>query len=224
MLYRSTNTRPWIVALTGASGSVYGRRLIQALVESNPRQIVDVVVSEAALRVLAEEEKIVTSLRSVRSADLIGYDSPQVRIHNFKDIGAPIASGSYRVEGMVIIPCSMSTLAAVATGHGQNLIHRAADVVLKEKGRLILVPRETPLSTIHLENMLKLAQLGASITPAMPGFYHQPKEISELVDMMVMRVLDQMGLDISLAKRWNRGREHNTIHTGNVAPTLRSAG
>jgi 4-hydroxy-3-polyprenylbenzoate decarboxylase len=112
---------------------------------------------------------------------------------------------------MVIVPCSMKTLAAVAHGYGENLIARAADVVLKERRRLIVVPRETPLSAIHLQNMLRLARLGVAILPAMPGFYHRPETIDDLVEMMVMRILDQMGFEIDLAKRWSGSRPSDAI-------------
>lgn len=198
---------PWIIALTGASGTVYGRRLISVLLENSPEASVDVVVSEAALRVMAEEEGIQTSLRSISIEKLLGAPSARVRLHNNKDIGAPIASGSYQTQGMVICPCSMSTLGAIANGCPQNLIHRAADVTLKEQRKLVLVPRETPLSQIHLENLLRLSRLGVSITPAMPGFYHQPNSISDLVDMMVLRIMDQMGIHQNSASRWQGGKK-----------------
>jgi len=198
----TTLARPWIIAITGASGTVYARRLIQALLENIPTIELEVVVSEAALRVMREEENIKTSLHSIKIEDLIGYESARVTMHNNRDIGASIASGSYRVSGMVIVPCSMATLGAVANGMAQNLIHRAADVCIKEKRRLVMVPRETPLSLIHLENLSKLARVGVDIVPAMPGFYQQPKSISDLVDQFVMRIIDQMGFDVPLQERW----------------------
>lgn len=198
--------RPWIVAITGASGTVYGRRLIQTLVTHVPGIKLDVVVSEAALRVMAEEENIRGSLYRLKAVDLLGPEirsaDSSITIHNNKDIGASIASGSYLTSGMVVVPCSMATLGAIAHGIPQNLIHRAADVTIKEQRPLILVPRETPLSAIHLENMLKLSRIGVNITPAMPGFYHQPASISDLVDMMVLRIIDQMKLPLESEKRW----------------------
>lgn len=217
---------PWIIAVTGASGTVYARRLLQILLESIPGVEIELVFSEAGLRVMREEEGISAGVSSVKLKKLLGFDSSQVRIHNNRDIGASIASGSYPVSGMVIVPCSMRTLAAVSAGMAENLIHRAADVTLKEGRRLILVPRETPLSAIHLENMLRLSRLGVRILPAMPGFYHQPQSIQDLVDMMVMRIADQMGFQIDLSARWKADaphwpmhevpRQHNKIEKSNI--------
>lgn len=192
----------WIIGVTGASGTVYARRLIQTLITAVPDIELEVVVSEAALRVMREEENLAVSIGRLRVEDLIGKENSRVRTHSNKDIGASIASGSYRTRGMVIIPCSMKTLAAVSSGYADNLIQRAADVTLKERRTLVLVPRETPLSAIHLENMLRLAKLGVSITPAMPGFYSQPKSIGDIVDALVIRVIDQMGISIDSPSRW----------------------
>jgi len=127
---------------------------------------------------------------------------PFIHQHDFHDFTAPIASGSYPTEGMIIIPCSMGTLGAVASGLSQNLIHRAADCTIKEGRKLVLVPRETPLSAIHLENMLRLAQAGATIMPANPGFYDNPTRVEDIVDFMVARVLDHLGVPHTLVKRW----------------------
>ena len=192
--------RKWIIALTGASGLRYGLRLIQ--VAAHLLDEVHIVFSEAALRVLAEEERIRISPRTFASLNMFGGSSAKLFVHNNKDIGAVIASGSMLSDGMVIVPCSMGTLAAVSHGLCQNLIHRAADVTLKERRNLIIVPRETPLSAIHLENMLTLSKMGVAVVPAMPGFYHEPKSIDDLVDMMVMKIMDQMGLENDLVKRW----------------------
>lgn len=198
-------TQPWVVGITGASGTIYARRLLLALLEIQPQCAIELVVSDAALRVLREEEEISTAVNSTTVERLLGRSAPNIRLHNNRDIGASIASGSYPVAGMVIAPCSMTTLAAVATGYSQTLIHRAADVTLKEGRRLVIVPRETPLSAIHLENMLTLARNGARIVPAMPGFYHRPREIIDLVDMLVMKILDQMGIRADLVQRWKTG-------------------
>ena len=198
----NSDSQRWVIAITGASGTSYGRRLVQVLSESNPNIKIDLVISESALRVLREEENLRIAPHSVDLEQLIGSTSAQVTLHNNRDIGASIASGSYPAAGMVIVPCSMSTLAAVATGLAQNVVHRAADVALKEGRPLILVPRETPLSVIHLENMLTLSRAGAKLVPAMPGFYHQPQQIQELIDMMVMKIVDQMGIRIDLVNRW----------------------
>jgi len=193
----------WIVALTGASGICYGLRLIEVL--SALKHEVHVIFSEAALRVMQEEQSSRLSQSSLSFKRLFP-DSPtteaRVVFHSPKDIAAAPASGTYHFDGMVIAPCSMSTLGAVAHGIPTNLIHRAADVTLKEGRKLVVVPRETPLSAIHLENMLKLSRLGVSITPAMPGFYHKPTEIIDLIDMLVMKILDQIGIRCDLVQRW----------------------
>ena len=204
----------WIVAITGASGTVYARRLLRVLVERVDDIRLDVIVSPAGLRVLRDEEGLAVSPSRLTAELLLGIptdavtvycDEPSSRVtmHDYRNLGASIASGSYPTRGMVVVPCSMKTLAAVAHGYAENLIARAADVVLKERRRLILVPRETPLSAIHLQNMLRLARLGVTMVPAMPGFYHRPETIDDLVEMMVMRILDQMGFEIDLAKRWS---------------------
>ncbi len=191
--------KPYIVAITGASGVIYGVRLVQVLAEQSLR--VELVISDTAKIVAREEMGI----------DLAGTVPQQsVYLHDFKDFTAPIASGSYPVEGMVVIPCSMGTLGAIASGLSQNLIHRAADCTIKEGRKLVLVPRETPLSAIHLENMLKLSRLGVRIVPAMPAFYSGQQSIQEIVDFMVGKVLDQVGIPHALFPRW----------IGNIAPSL----
>jgi len=194
----------WIIGVSGASGMPYAVRLIDVLEAQGIK--LHIVFTEAALRVLAEEQGVALSPSKlngvVPSEALLGRASEHLTFYAVKDIGASIASGSFPVTGMVVCPCSMDTLAAIACGVSMNLVQRAADVTLKERRPLILVPRETPLSAIHLENMLKLARLGVSIVPAMPGFYHQPKTIADLVDMQVMKITDQMGLNLSLVKRW----------------------
>lgn len=198
----------WVIALTGASGMRYALRLLD--VASQHLAEVHVVISEAAMRVLREEENIKVSYANVSSEILFGRKADNVFFYNPRDIGAKVASGSAPFEGMVIAPCSMGTLAAVAHGMSENLVHRAADVTMKEGRRLIIVPRETPLSAIHLENMLKLSRSGVRIVPAMPGFYHRPASIAELVDMMVMKILDQMDLRVDLVERW---KENETVAT-----------
>lgn len=195
-------TRPWIIAITGASGTIYARRLLRVLLEAVPDIRLEVVFSEGALRVMNEEEGLIASVGRISLPDLIGISSDRVTVHSNRNIGATIASGSYLTQGMVIVPCSMKTLAAVAHGYSDNLVQRAADVILKERRRLVLVPRESPLSEIHLENMLKLSRMGTYIVPAMPGFYSMPSSISDLVDSMVMRIIDQMGLEVNVQKRW----------------------
>lgn len=195
--------RPWIVGLTGASGMVYGVRLIQILLES--KQKVAVVFSEASRHVVREELGIsLKSLHKVSDLQAILGDvsTDSLEVFSAKDFTAPIASGSYPSQGMVIVPCSMGTLGAVASGLSQNLIHRAADCTLKEGRKLIVVPRETPLSAIHLENMLKLSRLGVGMIPAMPGFYSGAKTLDEIIDFMVGKILDQMNIPHALFPRW----------------------
>ena len=183
--------KPYSVAITGASGVIYGLRLVEVLVD---RKVpVELVVSDTARIVMKEE---------MGSEARLPEASRLVRIHDFHDFTAPIASGSYPIEGMVIVPCSMGTLGAVASGLSQNLIHRAADCAIKEGRKLILVPREMPLSAIHLENMLKLARLGVKIVPPMPAFYSSQENISDLVDFVVGKVLDQMDIPHALYPRW----------------------
>lgn len=207
----------WVIGVTGASGLCYATRLIEVMAEVN--HDLHVIFSDAALRVLSEEENRKISQRRLAKELFPDQQYDNITWHNPNDIGASIASGSVSTEGMVIVPCSMGTLAAAVNGLSQNLIHRAADVTLKEGRKLILVPRETPLSEIHLENMLKLSRARARIVPAMPGFYHQPSEIRDLVDMMVMKILDQMGIRVDLVERWKSLESVND----NVEP-LRIAG
>jgi 4-hydroxy-3-polyprenylbenzoate decarboxylase len=194
----------WIVGVTGASGVRYAVRLLQILPE-----LVDelhVVFSEAALRVLKDEEGIAISSSALSLERICGVNCEQrVAFYNCRDIGARIASGSMVTSGMVVIPCSMATLGALAHGIPTHLVHRAADVTMKEGRRLIVVPRETPLSQIHLENLLKLSRCGVRIVPAMPAFYSRPKSVEEIVDQFVMKVLDSMGIHHKLGKRWKEG-------------------
>jgi 4-hydroxy-3-polyprenylbenzoate decarboxylase len=194
----------WIVGVTGASGVRYAVRLLQIL-----PSLVDelhVVFSEAAIRVLRDEEGVAVSSSSLNLERLCGVkDEGRVTFYNCRDIGARIASGSMVTSGMVVIPCSMATLGALAHGIPTHLVHRAADVTMKEGRRLIVVPRETPLSQIHLENLLKLARCGVRIVPAMPAFYSRPTSVEDIVDQFVMKVLDSMGIEHKLGKRWKEG-------------------
>jgi 4-hydroxy-3-polyprenylbenzoate decarboxylase len=190
----------WVVGVTGASGVRYALRLLEVL----PPLVgqVHVVFSDAALRVLNDEEGMAINSASLSMEKLTNTSASNVTFYNSRDIGARIASGSMLATGMVVIPCSMSTLGAIAHGIPNHLVHRAADVTMKEGRKLILVPRETPLSAIHLQNMLTLSKLGVSIVPAMPGFYHQPKSVEDMVDQFVMKVLDSMGVGHTLGRRW----------------------
>jgi 4-hydroxy-3-polyprenylbenzoate decarboxylase len=193
-------TRPPIVfGITGASGAPYAVRLLQALTAAH--RPVSLIVSKYGMRLLATESGI-ESIDVLR--DVVGIDAwaSYVEVFSNEDRGAPPASGSARTSGMVVCPCSMGTLSAIAAGSSRSLIERAADVTLKEQRKLILVPRETPLSAIHLGNMLRLARAGAVVMPASPGFYHRPQQISDLVDFVVARILDQLGVEQNFVARW----------------------
>jgi 4-hydroxy-3-polyprenylbenzoate decarboxylase len=189
------------IAITGASGVVYGQRLVWHLDRTDEVERVHLVVSAPGRRVLADELDVSASGEALVEA-LVGRPSVKFELHPIGDIGATIASGSYPIDAMAIVPCSASTLAAIASGVGSNLIHRAADVMLKEHRPLIVVPRETPLNDIHLENMLRISRAGARIVPAMPSFYHRPRTIEEVVDHFVMRLFDHMGLGHARATMW----------------------
>jgi 4-hydroxy-3-polyprenylbenzoate decarboxylase len=179
-----------IVAVTGASGAIYAKRLLQILSRTTLR--LDVIISRSAAVVIEKELGVHVDLAS---PDLTPFVGDRVcECWHFEDISAPPASGTHPADAMVVIPCSMGTLAAIANGIANNLIVRAADVCLKEHRPLLLVPRETPLSVIHLENMVKAARAGASIVPAMPGFYHSPDSVGDLVDFVVARVLNLLGI------------------------------
>ncbi len=188
---------PVVLALTGASGAPYGVRLLDVLAR---RQVpVWLVTSAHGLRLLRDECGI-ESLDALRQAT--GGDWTTVTAFPDGDRGALPASGSQRTHGMVICPCSMGTVAAIAGGTSRSLVERAADVTLKERRRLILVPRETPLSLVHLRNLVAVTEAGAVVIPAAPGFYHRPTTVAELVDFIVQRVLDQLEIDIEIARRW----------------------
>ena len=198
--------KPYIVAITGASGVAYGVRLLQILSETGVSA--ELVISDTAKIVMREELGTEAGENGLLSE--LGIVKPaKIHLHDFKDFTAPIASGSYPTEGMVVIPCSMGTLGAIASGLSQNLIHRAADCTIKEGRKLILVPRETPLSAIHLENMLKLSRLGVRIVPAMPAFYSGQQSIQELIDFLVGKTLDQMGIPHALYPRWVGKTDHS---------------
>lgn len=192
------------VAITGASGAQYGLRLLQALIAANCR--VYVLLSSAALIVIRTETDFAISddeqEQLVQLQQLTGAKSGQLVLMSKMDWFAPVASGSSSPAQMVICPASGGTLSAVACGASNNLIERAADVALKERRKLILVPRETPYSDIHLENMLKLSRMGAVILPASPGFYQKPAGINDLVDFIVARIMDQLGIPQTLLAPW----------------------
>jgi flavin prenyltransferase len=193
---------PIVVGLTGASGAPYAIRLLDVL--ARHRVPVWLIPSDHGLRLLREECGI-KSLEGLREAS--GGDWSSVTLFPDDDRGALPASGSQRTGGMVVCPCSMGTVAAIALGTSRSLIERAADVTLKEGRKLILVPREAPLSLVHLRNLVSASEAGAVILPAAPGFYHRPTKVSELVDFVVQRILDQLDLEIEVAKRWKGERK-----------------
>jgi flavin prenyltransferase len=189
---------PLTLGITGASGAPYAVRLLRRINESGtPLRL---IVSRYGMRVLAEE----TGIRNLEELQAATGGWGGVEVYDSSDRGATPASGSAPSRGMVVCPCSMGTLASIAAGTSRNLVERAADVTLKERRPLILVPRETPLSLIHLENMTRLTRAGATILPASPGFYHRPATVEELVDFVVTRILDHFGI-ASSAARWRSG-------------------
>lgn len=197
----SVTAKPLVVAITGASGAPYAVRLLEQLVASGIP--ISLIVSRHGWRLLETESGIASmdALRGAAGGDKSAWDTA-VTVFDDDDRGAAPASGSALSRGMVICPCSMGTLSAVAMGSSRSLIERAADVALKERRKLVLVTRETPLSTIHLGNMLRVARAGAVVLPAAPGFYHRPQAIGDLVDFIVARVLDQLEIPHHLGKRW----------------------
>jgi flavin prenyltransferase len=214
-------TQPIVLAMTGASGVIYAVRLLQVLLEAGEH--VHLVISPSAVAILKQELGLEVDLNAFQLSALVGDDEKRpgtpladvirgastgrasagsVTFHDHDDMNAPIASGSFLTGGMVICPCSGSTLGAVVHGMGENLIHRAAAVHLKERRKLVLVPRETPLSSVQLDNMRRADRAGAVVLPAMPGFYHGVESIRDLVDFVVARICDQLGIDNSLVHRW----------------------
>jgi 4-hydroxy-3-polyprenylbenzoate decarboxylase len=194
------------VAIAGASGAPYALRLLEALLEA--QHDVKLVVSAAGEKILKLECDVELSgslgerYEQIRRALRTATNEVPLEIFDDKDLAAPISSGSFPMSGMVIVPCSMGTIGRIANGVSTNLISRAADVCLKERRTLIVVPRETPLGEIHLRNMLRLTRAGAVVLPAMPGFYHRPTKIADLVDMVVSRILDHLGVENSIFARW----------------------
>src|SRR5438445_9856064 len=194
-----------VLAMTGASGAPYGVRLLEVLLRAG--RVVHLIMSPAATEVLEQETDRRVRLDNFALADLMGESAKlaaagQVQYHHFRDFRAGIASGSFLTAGMVVCPCSMGTASAIAHGLSQNLIHRAADVHLKERRRLVLVPRETPLSTVQLRNLTLCAEAGAVVLPAMPAFYTRPRTLADAVDFIVGRICDQLGVEHQLLRRW----------------------
>ncbi len=194
----------YTVAITGASGAPYALRLLQELVQGGHRIFLS--ISGEGRAILRDETGFALAGKpaDIRRAwqERLGAQEGQLDYYDEQDLYAPIASGSVKTDAMVVIPCSMKTLSAIAHGYASTLIERAADVTLKEGRKLIIVPRETPLSAVHLRNLLTLAELGCRVIPAMPAFYHRPQQVSDLVDFVVSRVLDALGVENDVSPRW----------------------
>lgn len=189
-----------VVGITGASGVIYAQRLLQVL---NKNDIfLHVSISEAALKVIHHELGIDLNQEKPNFEELLGSPADKIMYYNNSNISTTIASSQYPIKAMVIVPCSMNTLCSIAHGLACNLIQRVASVTIKERRKLVLVPRETPLSSIHLEAMLKLSSVGTCILPAMPGFYHNPEAITDQVDFVVAKILDILGIKHSLIPIW----------------------
>ena len=202
--------RRLIIGMTGSTGAIFGVRMLEALkggeVETH------LIISKWAQRTLEHETRYtVDDVRALANV-----------VHSPGDMGAEISSGSFKTEGMAVMPCSVHTLAGIANGYGEHLVHRAADVVLKERRRLVLVVRETPLSEVHLENMLKLARMGVTIVPPVPAFYNHPQTVDDVVNHIVARVLDQLHIEAPFARRWD-GHLHTATKITTVAPSSGSA-
>ena len=202
----TVSLRPVVIGVSGASGQIYAVRILKALLDADAT--VELVVSRAAYRVWQAENDVRIPVELERQASFwreqSGSRGGQLTCHSYSDIGAGIASGSFRTQGMAIVPSSMGTVAKLAAGMSSDLLERTADVHIKESRRLVVVPRETPFSLIHLRNLTTLAETGVRIVPAIPAWYHQPRTILDLVDFVVARVLDQLDLDldVDLVDRW----------------------
>src|SRR5499427_1241757 len=202
--------RRLIVGMTGSTGAIYGVRFLEALRHADVES--HLIISKWAQRTIEHETNY--TLEQVRALATV--------VHSQGDMGATISSGSFLTEGMIVIPCSVRTLAGIANGYGEHLVHRAADVILKERRKLVLVVRETPLSEVHLENMLKLSRMGAMMLPPMPAFYNHPQTVDDIVNHIVARVLDQFKIPAPFAKRWD-GHMHTATKIATVAPSAAPA-
>src|SRR3954451_24188002 len=203
--------RRLIVGMTGSTGAIFGVRFLEALKHADIES--HLIVSKWAQRTIEHETNY--TLEQVRA--LAGD------VHSPGDMGATLSSGSFITEGMVVIPCSVRTLAGIAQGVGDHLVHRAADVILKERRKLVLVVRETPLSEVHLENMLKLSRMGVTMLPPMPAFYNHPQTVDDIVNHIVSRVLDQFGIEAPFAKRWD-GHMHTAAKIAALSGTSAKSG
>ena len=220
---KSAGRLPFVVAITGASGSVYGLRLVQFLLSKG--QPIELLISKAALMVMKEENNLVfgENLQEELLKHLDLSASAPLTLHSLSNYGATVASGSYKTRGMVVLPCSLGTLGALASGLTENLIHRAAAVCLKERRPLMIVVREMPFGHIQLKNMLALSEAGAIVSCASPGFYHKPESVQDQIDFVVGRVLDQFDFDNQLFKRW-KSENQATIKTQAAGAKKKSAG
>ena len=216
----ATSQRPVVLGMTGASGAPYAVGLLRTLCRAGLE--VHLTISPSGAQVLREEMGIAVALNRFDPIVFGDLDATRLHYHHHADFGAGIASGSFLTAGMVIAPCSMSTLASIAHGITTNLVTRAADVHLKERRKLIVVPRETPLSLVHLENMLKATQAGAVVLPAMPGWYHRPESFDDLIGFIVSRICDQLGLENRLMRRWGKPT-HSADLTTSAAPSIRTS-
>jgi len=192
----------YVVAISGASGAIYGITLLEYLLKEQHR--VYLMLSRSARLIIREETGLEWGSNYSESAEILAkcYQNDHLTLCDENDMAAPIASGSVPTAGMIIAPCSMKTLSGIAHGYSSNLIERAADVSLKEGRKLILIPRETPMNRVHLKNMLTASELGATLLPAMPPFYHQPKTVEDMVNFIAGRALDLLGLKNQLYQRW----------------------
>ena len=199
-----TDNKQIALAITGASGAPYAQRLLEILLKQGLQ--VHLMISAAGRLVLADELDWKLPARAADIKNLLieqfSCQAEQLQVYGEQQWSSPLASGSHRIPTMIVCPCTMGTLSAIAVGGSDNLINRAADVMIKENRKLIMVPREAPFSVIHLENMLKLARLGACILPPNPGFYFKPQQLSEIIDFVVARILDQAGIEHDLSRRW----------------------
>jgi len=193
------------VAITGASGTIYAERTLKLLAASGAVETINLILSDTAVTVAQVELGVnLRDLDGRKINEWLGLEDPSKLIRHWRldNLAARPSSGSYKQAGMIIVPCSMATIGSIASGAGTNLIHRAADVCLKEGRKLVVVPRETPYNAIHLENMLRLTRAGARILPASPGFYHRPQTIDDLVQHFCYRILDQFGIPHSSKTAW----------------------
>jgi 4-hydroxy-3-polyprenylbenzoate decarboxylase len=196
--------KSFVVAISGASGSIYGIRLVKELIKSDAT--VHLCVSDQAVSIIKTETGVDLSgitIQETRERVREYFDSETISYYSNGNLAAPISSGSFRTDGMFVVPCSMKTLAGIANGYAGNLIVRAADVVMKEGRKLILSPREMPFNTIHLENMLKLSRMGVTIAPPIPAFYQKPENMDNIIEFVVGKLLDSAGIEHNLFKRWD---------------------